>query len=169
MSTSSPEHELFLQCLGSQRAHLLSGLDGLDDAALRTATLPSGWTPLGLVSHLTHDVELFWFDGAVAADPDRIAQIETGERDAWRPDPDIRAERILADYREATARADEVVRRTPLDAPLAWWPAVIFGDDWRLDDLREVLLHVIVETAAHAGQLDAARELVDGRQWLVLD
>jgi Protein of unknown function (DUF664) len=28
------------------------------------------------------------------------------------------------------------------------------------------MLHVITETACHAGHLDAARELIDGRQWL---
>ena len=37
-----------------------------------------------------------------------------------------------------------------------------------LDDLRHVLLHVIAETACHAGHLDALRELIDGRQWMVL-
>lgn len=31
------------------------------------------------------------------------------------------------------------------------------------------MLHVIKETACHAGHLDAARELIDGRQWIVLD
>jgi hypothetical protein len=30
------------------------------------------------------------------------------------------------------------------------------------------MLHVITETAVHAGHLDAVRELIDGRQWLVL-
>jgi hypothetical protein len=30
------------------------------------------------------------------------------------------------------------------------------------------ILHVITETATHAGHLDAARELIDGGQWLVL-
>ena len=54
-----------------------------------------------------------------------------------------------------------------LDAGPAWWPD-IFGD-WRLDDLEQVLLHVVTETACHAGHLDAARELLDGRRWLVLD
>jgi hypothetical protein len=43
----------------------------------------------------------------------------------------------------------------------------LFGD-WRLDNLGDVLMHVIGETATHAGHLDAARELIDGRQWLVL-
>ena len=42
-----------------------------------------------------------------------------------------------------------------------------FGD-WRMDDLREIAMHVVTETACHAGHLDTARELVDGRQWMVL-
>jgi hypothetical protein len=29
-------------------------------------------------------------------------------------------------------------------------------------------MHVLVETATHAGQLDAVRELLDGRQYIVL-
>jgi hypothetical protein len=33
-------------------------------------------------------------------------------------------------------------------------------------DVREVILHVITETATHAGHLDAARELLDGRTWM---
>ena len=32
--------------------------------------------------------------------------------------------------------------------------------------MREVILHVITETATHAGHLDAARELLDGRTWM---
>ncbi len=54
----------------------------------------------------------------------------------------------------------------PTDAP-AWWPANQFGE-WRLHTLRDVLLHVIAETACHAGHLDAARELIDGRTWAVV-
>jgi hypothetical protein len=34
--------------------------------------------------------------------------------------------------------------------------------------LRQTILHVIAETATHAGHLDAVRELIDGRTWLVL-
>ncbi|WP_311932176.1 DUF664 domain-containing protein [Microbispora sp. H11081] len=36
-------------------------------------------------------------------------------------------------------------------------------------DLREAILHVLVETETHAGHLDAVRELIDGKQFLVLD
>ena len=32
--------------------------------------------------------------------------------------------------------------------------------------MREIILHVITETAVHAGHLGAARELLDGGTWL---
>ena len=45
----------------------------------------------------------------------------------------------------------------------------IENEDWGRDfpDLRTVLLHVITETAVHAGHLDAVREMIDTRQWIV--
>jgi len=49
----------------------------------------------------------------------------------------------------------------------AWWPD--FFGDWRLNNHRDILFHVMTETACHAGHLDAVRELIDGRQWLVLE
>ena len=52
------------------------------------------------------------------------------------------------------------------DAPNHWPDH--FGS-WRLPDLRAIILHVITETACHAGHLDAARELIDGNTWLILD
>ena len=39
----------------------------------------------------------------------------------------------------------------------------------QFSDLRVVMLHVLKETACHAGHLDAVTELIDGRQWIVLD
>lgn len=73
---------------------------------------------------------------------------------------------MLEAYRRETSLSDEVITATPLDTPAAWTPEG--GGGWTKDDLREVILHVIAETATHAGHLDATRELIDGRQWLVL-
>ena len=74
---------------------------------------------------------------------------------------------MLDAYRREIELADAIIAATSLDSALARWPEDLFGS-WRLDDLREILLHVIAETACHAGQLDSARELIDGRQWIVL-
>jgi hypothetical protein len=64
-------------------------------------------------------------------------------------------------------RSNAIIEATPLDAPPAWWPAELF-ESWRLDSLREIMLHMIAEVACHAGHLDAVRELIDGNQWLML-
>jgi hypothetical protein len=86
---------------------------------------------------------------------------------AWVVGPDIPPEQILALYRDEIDRANAIIRATPLNAAPEQW-AEHFGS-WRLPDLRAILLHVIVETACHAGHLDAAREVIDGTTWLILE
>jgi hypothetical protein len=157
------EAEALLSTLQGQRAHVLGILDGLPEVALRRPVLPSGWTCLGLVRHLALDVERFWFRAVAAGE--RV-ELEAGDG-AWRVPAHVPAPTVLDLYREEAARSDAVVAATALDAPPAWWPEDLFGSP-PPRDLRAVLLHVITETACHAGHLDAARELVDGRTWLVL-
>ncbi|MCX5384469.1 DinB family protein [Streptomyces sp. NBC_00083] len=165
---AAPDGEVraLLAVLDGQRRHVLGILDGLDDQALRRPVLPSGWHCLGLVQHLALDVERFWFCAVVAGDEDLIASLPSGD-EAWHVAPDTPATDVLAGYRRDTARADAVIAATPADAPLAWWPHDLFSAP-HLHTLRDVLLHVITETACHCGHLDAARELIDGRTWLVL-
>ncbi|MFC7479388.1 DUF664 domain-containing protein [Luedemannella flava] len=43
------------------------------------------------------------------------------------------------------------------------------GSTSRAGRCRGLLLHVITETATHAGHLDAVRELIDGRTWFVVE
>jgi hypothetical protein len=74
---------------------------------------------------------------------------------------------VLQGYRRKIERADAIMATASLGAAPAWWPESLFGS-WRLDSVREIVLHVITETAAHTGHLDAARELIDGKQHLVL-
>ncbi|MET9361690.1 DinB family protein [Streptomyces sp. NPDC006632] len=163
-----PDSEVsaLLAVLDGQRRHVLGILDGLDAHDLRRPVLPSGWHCLGLVQHLALDVERFWFRAVVAGDKDVIASLPSGD-EAWNVAPDTPAADVLARYRRESARADAVITATPADAPLAWWPHDLFGPP-HLHTLRDVLLHVITETACHCGHLDAARELIDGRTWLVL-
>ncbi|MFL6042788.1 MAG: DUF664 domain-containing protein [Gaiellales bacterium] len=76
-------------------------------------------------------------------------------------------EDLLAQYADECRLATEAVEKLALNAKPAWW--FEDGGDPPHSSLREVLLHVIVETATHAGHLDICRELVDGGQRLVLD
>lgn len=167
MATQDADAALLTSSLAGQRKHVLGILDGLDDEALRRPVLPSGWSCLGLVQHLTLDVEKFWFAGVVAGDETVVADLQGNSENAWDIGPDVSATSVVASYRQEIERADAIIATTPLDAAPHWWPRDLFGD-WRMDSLREVILHVITETAVHAGHLDAARELVDGRLWLVL-
>jgi hypothetical protein len=154
------ELDALLSTLEAQRRHVLGILDGLDDAALSAPVLPSGWTCAGLVRHLTLDVERFWFRNVVAGVP---FVLNPSTDDAWQVPEGESPMIVLANYRAEIEMANDVIRATPLGAAPKWWPD--FFGDFRLKDLRAVLLHSIAETACHAGHLDAARELLDGRQW----
>ena len=163
-STLSQEAGALLRSLNAERNHVLGILEGLSDEDLRRPVLPSGWSCLGLVQHLALDVERFWFRAVTAGEP----SVMEGElEDAWQVAADVPVETVLDLYRREIDLANEVIARTSMDAAPAWWPEELFGG-WRLDELRATMLHVLTETACHAGHLDAARELIDGRQWMVL-
>ena len=157
------ETDDLLASLNGQRDHILGILDGLSDDDLRRPVLPSGWTCLGLVQHLALDVERFWFRAVAAGE---TIHLETGDG-AWRVAADVPASDVLDLYRREIALANAIIATTPLDADPVWWPDELYADFPRRE-LRRTILHVMTETATHAGHLDAARELIDGRQWLVL-
>ncbi|MGW0230268.1 mycothiol transferase [Actinopolymorpha singaporensis] len=150
--------DTLLLSLAAQQRRIVGILDGLSDDALRRPVLPSGWSCVGMVSHLTVGTR-FWF-----------VEVMTGVRtgpaveDDFHVPASVPAASILDTYRQEGTEAIAAVRELPLDSPPAWWPEGMFGD-WRMDNFLEVLQHVLVETACHAGHLDAARELIDGRTW----
>jgi uncharacterized damage-inducible protein DinB len=163
-SMMSTVGKALLETLNDQRQHVLGILEGLSEEDLRRPVLPSGWTCVGLVQHLALDVERFWFRAVMAGEP-----METGDDavDAWQVSPGVSAEAVLNLYRMEIEFANTIISETELDTAPAWWPEDLFGS-FRLNDLREIMLHVITETACHAGHLDAVRELIDGRRWMVL-
>ncbi|MFI7445917.1 DinB family protein [Nonomuraea sp. NPDC049714] len=161
----SPETETLLTYLNHQRRHVHDILAGLSEADLRRPVLPSGWSCLGLVRHLALDVERFWFRAVVSGDRAVIDGLgQSG--DAWQVGRDVPVGAVLTCYRREIDAANAVIATTSMQAAPVWWPE--WFADWQARTLREVVLHVITETACHAGHLDAARELIDGRRWLVL-
>jgi hypothetical protein len=146
--------------LGAQRASVLAVLDGLDDAALtRPVALPSGWSPLGMIEHLGY-AERHWFQEILLGESDPLP---------W-PDDDTplrttRSPAVVVDfYRAQCERSDAILAATPLSAvPRGRHPDPLGAE---ITDVRRIVLHMIEETARHAGHLDAARELLDGRTGL---
>jgi hypothetical protein len=170
---ASGELETLRDYLDGQREHVLGILDGLSEEQLRRPVLPTGWACLGLVRHLTLDVERFWFPGVFAGEPDAAGHLTAGEGTHWRVPEGMSAGDVFAEYRAAIKHSNSVLaaageRACALEQEPAAWPAQIWPD-WRLPDLRHILMHAITETACHAGHLDAVRELIDGTTWLGAD
>jgi hypothetical protein len=158
------EARQLLRSLDNQRAHVLGILEGLTDEQLRRPVAPSGWSCLGMLKHLALSDEHFWFRCVVGGES--LEYFPEGENADWQVAPSEPADAVFELYRDEIRRADAIIEATPLDAAPRYredW----FGDD-QFTDLGSVMLHVIAETACHAGHLDIVRELLDGRQWIVL-
>ena len=157
-SPNDDQREVLLDYLAYYRSVLLVKLEGLDDEALRGSRLPSGWSPLELLNHLTY-VERRWlewgFEGADVGDP------WGDNRDGrWHVAPDVTLEHLVAELHQQAARSDAVIRRHDLSEtgqPGERW------DGASPAELGRILLHLLQEYARHVGHLDIVRELADDR------
>jgi hypothetical protein len=143
---TADERELLLAWLDHLRTAIVRKLADLDEDQAR-------WTPdgaliplLGIVNHLTH-VEWRWTAGKMLGEPTSRSEAE------FRPGPELTVGEAVALYLARARATDELVRSLPLEQPCT---------DGSGRDLRWVLLHLIEETARHAGHADATRELLDG-------
>ena len=163
----SAEAESLVYYLDQQRESVLDIVDGLPEAALRRVVFPSGWTCLGLIHHLAVDNERYWFRGVAAGEP---IGFPAGEDPGWLVGPQIAAEEVFSLYREEIARANAIIAARPLDALARRrdprWDAWGWPEPGETVNLRWIIMHMIEETARHAGHLDIAREVIDGRTGL---
>ena len=142
--------------LDHYRETLLEICEGLSEKELRRPMVPSGTSLLGLVKHLAY-VEIGWFQEKVG---DQAVQYPFDESD---PDADFRieegetSEQVFAFYREACARSREVLEAVDLDA------LIPSPKRYRDYNVRWVVVHMIEETARHAGHADIIREQIDGK------
>ncbi|PWI20732.1 hypothetical protein DI272_29200 [Streptomyces sp. Act143] len=133
-------------------------LEGLDDEELRRPMTPSGTSLLGLVKHLA-SVEYGWFvetfGAEVGAEVEELWFDPTTDQD-MRADQGETTAQIVEFYGRARTAADRVIAEVPLTG--------LGRPSWRDHDvsLRWVLVHMIEETARHAGHMDVVRELIDG-------
>ncbi|WP_433250797.1 DinB family protein [Streptosporangium sp. CA-135522] len=129
-------------------------LDGLDDEQLRRPMTPSGTSLLGLVKHLA-SVEYGWFCETFGRETEPLPFDDEDENADMRVEPHETTADIMEFYGRARAAADRVIDELDVDDVGKAW----FGD---AVSMRWVLIHMIEETARHAGHMDIVRELIDG-------
>jgi Protein of unknown function (DUF664) len=163
-NTSEATDEMLRSFLRAQRESVLAIVEGLSEEAWHRSVVPTGWTPAGMLEHLG-GAEWHWFQGVVAGHQPELP----GDVDEDQPpyDPmsvvftsDASAAEVTAFYRDQCAESESVLAATPLSAA----PRGKHGPgEFEPPNVRWVVLHMIEETARHAGHLDLARELLDGK------
>lgn len=145
--TENDEKAVLLGFLDHLRDAVTAKAAGVPEPDVRAASVPSGTSLLGLVTHLTA-VERFYFLGE-----DRKDWAST-----FRTPAELMADAAIAAYRAAVDEADEVIADcADLAAPAPRWPRSAGAPA-----MRWVLAHMIEETGRHAGHMDILRERIDG-------
>jgi uncharacterized damage-inducible protein DinB len=140
--------------LDRHRDVVLWKLDGLDDEQVRRPMTPSGTSLLGLVKHLA-SVEYDWFCNTFGRETEPLPLVEGDENADMRAEPHESVADIVEFYGRARAAADQVIDELDADdLGISWSGNTV--------SLRWVLIHMIEETARHAGHMDIIRELLDG-------
>ena len=148
------EKESLQASLNRHRDAVVWKLQGLDDTELRRAMLPSGNTLLGLVKHLA-TWEYIWICRTFGHPTEQLPIDEGDDYADVRIDPGDSTAGILAFYSRSRAAADQVIGGVDLDEA----GTTMFGDTV---SLRWAVIHILEDTARHAGHIDIMRELIDG-------
>ncbi len=156
-----PESSQLSAFLDHYRATVLRRADGLDAAQLSRPLPPSSLTLGGLLNHLAF-VEDLWFQVRFAGNP-ADALWAGVDRDVdpdheFRTAADVPPDDLRRRYRSACDRSRETVRKAESLDQRSARPR----SSGQYVDLRWVLLHMLEETARHAGHADLLREAVDG-------
>ena len=163
-----PGNERWIGYLDWVRSDLVDGVLGLSYEDQRTPRVPSGWTPLELLSHVLH-MEQRWFvwgflgeqvdepwgdwnvdEPWLADDSD-----ETRPRARWSVAPESTAVSLMQQLHQVSERTREVLRQHPLDGRAA--SGGRFAEN--PPTLEWICFHVLAEYARHAGHLDIVVEL----------
>jgi len=158
------------QALSQARHFLRYTVRELTDEQAAASPTASALCLGGLIKHVAR-VERGWVDFILNGPS---AMLKDGKDwTEWTPEDYAERERqfqmqpgetlagVLADYEEVARRTDELLASLDLDAtqPLPKAPWFEPGARW---SARRVLMHIIAETAQHAGHADIIRETLDG-------
>lgn len=177
IETLSGERRDLVETLRAHRGFLLQTLQGLDQEQATRRTTVSVLNLAGLVKHVA-DTEAGWLRFAKEGpagmatgtwgdidwdDPVIKERLASGDirHDEFNLIGDETLDSVLAHYAAVAAETDAFVVGADLDVthPL---PEAPWFEPGASRSVRRVLLHVIAETAQHAGHADMLREHLDG-------
>lgn len=144
--------------LDDYRRTVVRKVTGLSEQGARRELVSSESTPGGIIKHLRW-VEMSWFQRRFAQRPaGELPDDPSSEAD---PDGDFRldADETLDDVIARYQRECELSRKVAADCSLDYavphpWLGTV--------SLRWIYVHMIEETARHAGHIDILREQIDG-------
>lgn len=142
--------------LDSNRAIMIWKANGMPDEAGRIAPFESDTSMIGLLQHLAI-VEKSWFQRIFAG-----REVDWGfdfeaDRDAeWHFDGTETIADAVAMYEAEVAEANRIIDDADLDDAAS---RELKGEAY---SLRWIMIHMIEETARHAGHADIVREHLDG-------
>ncbi|MEU4892458.1 DinB family protein [Streptomyces sp. NPDC044780] len=154
------ERGALLAYLDAQRGGIRRAVHGLTEEQARSAPSASALSLSALLKHALTG-ERGWLGtarGEVGDPKEQMAQWE----DSFRPAEDETVEVLLGRYEEAARKTDAAIRALPsldatFEAPRYPW------DEGGTRTWRWLILHMIEETARHAGHADIIRETIDGK------
>jgi hypothetical protein len=134
-------------------------LDGLSEYDIRRPLTYTGTNLLGLIKHLSISGSRYFGEVFARPFPELLPRWnDPAQRgaDMWATEDETREE-IIGRYRRVWEHSDATIDALAIDAPghVPWWPQ----PDVKLFN---VMVHVLTETARHAGHADILREQLDG-------
>jgi Protein of unknown function (DUF664) len=167
--SASGERADILETLRTHRYFLRHTVEGLSDEQARLSPTASELTLGGLIKHVS-SIEAGWADFAErgteampSIDGEPSPEVIENFQNEFRLLPGETLSDVLAAYEKVAARTDALVESLDLDTayPL---PAAPWFAPGATRSVRRVFLHIVAETAQHAGHADIIRETIDGQK-----
>lgn len=144
------EHDLLSRYLDAYRGAIKWKVQGLTRDEATRSMVPSGTSLLGILKHMGY-VEQGWFQEVIAGQV--LETVSTEEEFAVADDETI--DGLMAAFDAACATSRKILAERRLDEMVPFRGGQLA--------IRDVVVHMIEETARHAGQMDILREQIDGQ------
>ncbi|MFD5660167.1 DinB family protein [Streptomyces hirsutus] len=158
--TQGDERGALLAFIEEQRGGIRRSVLGLTDEQAASRPSASELSLAGLLKHVA-EIEQVWIARA-KGEPPAVHRDESNWHECFRLVGEETVESFLASYEKVAAETESFIRAVPslddtfLMAKTSWNPK----DEWL--SMRWLCLHLIRETARHAGHADIIRESLDG-------